>query len=187
MRTEKGVIEMNKNTVAVLVFAFLMMFAMVAPALAAPAEKVIFIAKQVGNSVPPPPADDYRKITTPGDTIHTINQLGAGTIKLWIGTTEATGTPTYQGTTNSIIMWNLNLKNDYQGVIKFEMTWTLPEGTFEGNIIGEMYAPLPNVNVLTGLHGVLHGTGIFEGQTLMLQGARPLGQPFTWTGTIIIP
>ncbi len=152
--------------------------------LAAPAEKVDFIAKQPPNPVQPPQGEDFVRFTTDGDTIHCRNQLGAGTIKLWYGTV-ASGTPAYEGTTSSVIMWNLNLKTG-EGPIKYEMTWTFRGGTFEGNIDGTMIALSPTANIMTGAHGVLHGTGIFEGQTVILRGERPQGQPFTWTGTILM-
>jgi hypothetical protein len=48
-----------------------------------------------------------------------------------------------------------------------------------------MTAPTPTANITTDLHGVLHGTGIFEGQTLMVDGNKPIVQPFTGTETII--
>jgi hypothetical protein len=183
------VIEMNKNTVAVLVFVFLMMFAMVAPALAAPAEKVTFIAKQIPDNPQPQQGDDFVRVTTNGDIVHCRNQIGSGTIKLWLGTV-ATGTPNYQGETDSISMWSLNLKSEPAptGPIKLEMTWTFTNGgIFEGNIVGTMTALSLTANIMSDMHGVLHGSGAFEGQTLKLEGSRPAGQPFTWTGTIIIP
>lgn len=50
-----------------------------------------------------------------------------------------------------------------------------------------MTAPTPTANIITNLHGALHGTVIFEGQTSMVDGNRPIGQPFTGIGTIIMP
>jgi hypothetical protein len=38
---------------------------------------------------------------------------------------------------------------------------------------------------MSDMHGVLHGSGAFEGKTLIMDGSRPAGQPFTWIGTII--
>jgi hypothetical protein len=177
--------EVKRMKERIIVFALvsLMMFAVVAPVLAQPAERVSFIAKQMPNNPQPQQGDDYVKFTTPGDTVHIRNQLGAGTIKLWFGST-ASGTPAYVGTTSSIIEMLVNLKTG-EGPIKYEMTWTFTGGTFEGNINGKIIAPTPTANIMTDLHGVLQGTGVFEGQTIQLEGSRPTGQPFTWTGTIL--
>ena len=178
---------MKKVAVVVLVLAISIVFAVV-PVMAAPAQKVSFTAIQIPNSTPPPQGEDFRVWVTEGDTFHTRNQNGAGTIKIWT-TNSLASPPNYVGTTSSKIDNNINLKTG-EGMAKFQMTWTLPGGTFEGNIIGKLTAPPFTNNPMAysqDLHGVLHGTGDFEGQTAMFDGTKPAGQPFTWTGTIIIP
>ena len=88
---------------------------------------------------------------------------------------------------HSTISINLNL-NTGEGVVKFEMNWVLAGITFSGNIHGKMVgAPFASGTAnyaFNDLHGVLQGP---DGQTLMLDGSKPIGQPFTWTGTIIMP
>ncbi len=179
---------MNRKILGITI-ALLTAALLVLPALAAPAEKVSFIAKQVPDNPQPPQGDDYVKFRTDGDTVHCRNQIGSGTIKLWIGTV-ASGTPTYTGVTASVISWNINLKTEplASGPIKYEMTWTFTNGgIFEGNIIGTSESLTSSVSIMTDLHGVLRGSGTFEGQTLLLEGSRQPGQPFIWTGTIIMP
>lgn len=176
----------KKVSLIVLILGLLMLFAAV-PVMAAPAQKIPFTAKQTPG-LPPPQGEDYRMWVTDGYTVHVRNQKGVGTIKIWT-TNIPPVAPNYQGTTSSIIDVNINLKTG-EGDIKFEMTWTLPGGTFEGNILGKMVAPpftSGAMNYAYTLHGVLQGTGDFEGQTATFDGTKPVGQPFTWTGIIIVP
>ncbi len=173
---------MKKSAFVALAFALFTMIAAVAPALAAPAEKTSFTAKQILDTTQPP-SPDLRIVETEGDTVHVRNQLGAG--KLWISPNAPPSAPT--GTTSSTIMLNVNRKTG-EGEMKLEMMWTIGEGTCEGNIIGKMVGPPfasnPNqYNVYA--HGVLQGKGSLEGQTILLEGTRLLGQPWVWTGTIV--
>jgi hypothetical protein len=178
---------MNKKIVGIAI-TLLTIAILITPAVsAAPAEKVSFIAKQMPDNPQPPQGDDFVRFTTGGDTVHCRNSIGSGTIKLWLGTT-ATGTPTYTGETDSITIWNLNLKTDPlpKAPIKLQMIWTFTNGgVFEGNIEGTMITLSQTSNIMSDMHGVLHGSGAFEGQTLIMEGSRPAGQPFTWIGTII--
>jgi hypothetical protein len=177
-----------KKTLAILALTLTFIVAIgVMPALATPVEKVSFTAVITGYRPQPPQTDEYRKIITPnGDTVHIINQIGAGTIKIWIGTTATTGTPTYQGTWTTAFKLNLNTKTS-EGPVQYQMIWTIPGyGTFEGNILGTMVAPLPTDNALTGLHGIMQGSDSFDGQKLMIEdGSRATGQPTTYVGTFM--
>ena len=160
---------------------------LISPALAAPVEKIPFTAEITGYRPQPQQTDEYRKVITPnGDTVHIINQIGAGTIKIWIGTTSKTGTPTYQGIWTTTFKMNLNAKSS-EGPVQYQMIWTIPGyGTFEGNILGTIVAPTPADNALTGLHGVMQGSDLFDGQRLMIEdGWRDTGKPTTYIGTFL--
>ena len=174
---------MNRSILLSVMF-LLIGSAFVLPVMAAPAEKESFIAVQVPNSTPTP-SPDYKMWRTEGDTVHMRNQNGAG--QIWFGTTTPSGPPT--GTTSSVITVDLNLKTG-QGNIKYDMTWTIGEGSYEGNIIGKMVAPpytSGGQNYNYDLHGVMQGKGAFAGQTIIIDGTKLVGQPFQWTGTMITP
>ncbi len=177
---------MKKVTILTVALTVLMMLVAVMPALAQPTEKKIpFYAIQIPNVPPPTQPPEYSVFVTEGDTFHARNQVGAG--KLWISPNAPPSAPS--GTTSSIIIININLKTG-EGDIKFEMTWTIGAGTYEGNIIGKLVGPpyaSSSAQYNMYLHGVLHGTGVFEGQKIQLEGIRLVGQPFVWTGTILTP
>ncbi len=173
-----------KKTFLLLVVSMLLCSAFLVPAMATPAQKESFIAVQVPDQTPPP-SPDIRTWVTDGDTFHTRNLLGSGHI--WFDKTVPSGPPT--GTTTSEITIDLNVKTGV-GNIKFVMTWTIGAGTYEGNLIGTLVAPPytegpANYNMY--VHGVLQGKGVFAGQTVLVNGTRLVGQPFEWTGTIVIP
>lgn len=177
---------MKKKMYLVAGLLLLMAFAALAPVLASPVEKIPFTAVVTGYKPQPPQGEDYRKTTTNGNTIHIINQIGAGTVKLWLGTTTTTGTPTYEGTWTTTFKMNINLNIDGIGPVQYKMIWTFPDGTFEGNILGTMVAPTPTSLGLINLHGILHGTGFFDGQKITIEdGQRAIsGGPTTYIGTI---
>jgi hypothetical protein len=126
-----------------------------------------------------------------------IGVTGAGSITIGSETYTVTSAHTY----NLIVNINTN-----KGVIFFpSMEWTLLNdddvvvGTFEGAIcgkivvysyFGEAYGPIagfPNtVDSDFELYGVLKGTGMFTGQTLILKGTKAAGlNPFEWTGFLL--
>jgi hypothetical protein len=177
----------KKVAVLVLAFTLVMMLTVIAPAFAAPAEKLAFTAKQVPNMVPPP-SPDVKNNLTDGDTVHVRDMNGAGKINsslvvVWMN-------PNYQGTTSSIVRVNINLKTG-EGDIVYEMTWTFLTGSFHGNIVGKISAAPFTQSAFVyaqDLHGVLRGDGEFEGQTIMLDGGKAAGiAPFIWEGTIVVP
>jgi hypothetical protein len=176
---------MNKKLLGI-VIATLAIAMLITPALAAPAQKINFVVKTIPLNPQPTQGDDYVRFTSEGGIMHCRNQIGASIAKLWLSS-DASGLPTYQGTGMSEVMWTLN--QELTGPAVYKLTWTFSEGTFEGNLICTMTAVSPTAPaILSEIHGVLHGTGIFEGQTMRIEdGARPLGQPLTVTGTIIIP
>lgn len=179
---------MKKKITLIVALTVLMMLLVIAPAFASPADKVAFTGILTGYKPQPTQGEDYRKFTTNGETIHIINQIGAGTIQLWLGTTTS-GTPTYEGTWTATFKVNLNLKTGGEGPAMYKMIWTFLGGTFEGNILGTMVAPGPNDKGLIDLHGILQGTGLYAEQRIMIEdGYRALeGGPTTYTGTIMTP
>lgn len=178
---------MKKVAVLVLAFALLMMLTVIAPAFAAPAEKLAFTAKQVPSMVQPP-SPDVKNILTEGDTVHVRNMNGAGRINSSLAVARMN--PNYQGTTSSIVRVNINLKTG-EGDIVYEMTWTFLTGSFHGNIVGKISAAPFTQSAFVyaqDLHGVLRGDGAFEGQTIMVDGGKVAGMaPFIWEGTIVVP
>ncbi len=167
---------MNKKYVMLATLSLFLVATAIAPVLAQPAQRQSFTATQKPNLVQPP-SPDLVSFISEGNILHYRNAIGAGTISLTIDSQ----TP-ISGTTSSIISVNRNLDTGI-GDIKFQMTWTFSDGTFEGNILGEVTGP----NVYPTLHGVLQGTGAYEGWTVILDGSKALGQPFQWTGTIEMP
>jgi hypothetical protein len=166
---------MNRKVLVIAVA--LMAVAMLAtPVLAKPAQKIDFTAQltNIGSTV----VDTF---TTPSGIEHR-DVLGWGIITSWTGAEEST----FLGAATSSVISVTNNLNTGTGVIKFDMTWHLTGGTFEGNVIGHLDGVGPTA-AQTDLHGVFQGTGDFKGQTIILNGNKPSGQPFTWTGTIIIP
>lgn len=163
---------------------------LVAPAMARPTHKMHccqFTATQIGLGGSQGP--DYVTYVTENNVKISKNTLGWGTINLWISPNTSPSTPNLQGSTSSVIDTLINL-NTGKGWIKYEMTWTFDGGTFEGIIVGNLAGPAgiqpPTAYSSPNLCGILKGTGIFEGETAVFSGTRPLGQPFSWTGTIIM-
>ncbi len=167
--------QMKNVTVAalVLVFAFLMISMLLAPAVAAPAQEMAFSGRHVPNLVQPPSPDAKTKLTK-GDTVHMLNLNGAGTINSSLAV--AWVTPNHQGTTSSIVHVNVNMKTG-EGDIVYKMTWTFLTGSFSGNIVGRMSAPPFTQGQFVhaqDLHGVLRGDGAFEGWIITIRAEKPL-------------
>jgi hypothetical protein len=174
--------------VVVAALSFLMVSLALAPVLACPFQMFTFTAQQTptGSSI-------VSQYTTPDDVWH-AELLGAGTITSWNGPDASL----FLGaSTTSTIYAVINL-NSGKGAIKFEMTWHLTGGTFEGNVVGlvEQGTGLGGTTLgsehyeLIGLHAVFTGTGDYAGWTVMFYGYKPLSTttnfaPFSWTGMII--
>ncbi len=169
---------MKKITVAMLILAFgFLMILTVFPAVAEPAKFTEFTATQTPVS-PRPPSPDLVTNTTNGNTLHVRNLNGAGKI---VGSIPEIAS----GSTRSVIMVERHVSGEGDlGNVKFEMTWTFGDNTFEGNIIGKVIGQ----NAYSTLHGVLQGTNDFKGYTILLDGTKPtMTSPFSWTGTLIKP
>jgi hypothetical protein len=180
----------KKSFIAVLAISALIASMFVMPALATAPVTQHFEGFLQGGAIDPQP-DDYHKIITEGGTVHTFNLHGAGIIKIWFGKTMAEA-PSYVGTWATTFQGLVNINNEGLGPVQYKMVWTFTKdgqvGTFKGNILGTMVAPLPTDNALTGLHGVLQGDGIFEGYKIVIEdGGRATKQPTTYTGFVQIP
>jgi hypothetical protein len=183
---------MNKKLLGIAI-ATLSIALLITPALAAPAQTEHFEGWIKGGAISQQP-DDYTNFVTEGGVAHTFNLAGAGTVKIWFGKTmaEAPNTPSYVGTWTTTFQGSVNTNNEGLGPVQYKMVWTFIKdgqvGTFKGNILGTMVAPLPTDNALTGLHGVLQGDGIFEGYKIVIEdGGRETKQPTTYTGIVQMP
>ncbi len=169
---------MKKTTVAMLILAFgFLMMLTVFPATAEPATFTEFTATQTPSAKQPPSPDLVTRATN-GETLHVRNLNGAGTI---VGSIPELAS----GSTSSVIMVQRHASGEGDlGIVKFEMTWTFGDNTFEGNIIGKVIGQ----NAYSTLHGVVQGTNDFKGNTILLDGTKPaMTSPFSWTGTLIKP
>jgi hypothetical protein len=160
-------------TVVVLLLAMLITFL---PVLAQPAQKIPFTATQTPTT---PAVIDVD--VTPGNIEH-LEIRGAGIISSWTGDKASI----FLGAiTSSYIQWTINL-DTLLGVVKFDMTWQVTGGTFEGNVHGHTSGTGTAVSY-NDLHATFRGTGDYQGWTIKLEGSKAPGQPFAWTGELIIP
>jgi hypothetical protein len=176
---------MKKKMFILVPFALLTILAMIAPVLACQVNRnVSFTAVAIGSNVPGP---NYVNIVT-DDNIRIVKDLlGSGIISLWISPNAYPSTPNLKGTTSATIS-SITNQNTGQGWIEFQMTWTFAGGTFKGILVGKLVGPpgnqLPTAYAITDVHGILVGSGVFKGQIAIFIGSKPVGQPFSWTGTI---
>jgi hypothetical protein len=165
------------TTALVFTFAFLMIFAAITPALAAPAHKIAFTVKSAPDSIKIVDTD-----TTPSGIIHS----NASFIGHLFGATGTEASIFSGATVSGINVQNVN-SNTAQGEVKVHWTWHLTGGSFEGNVVGKVDG-VGLTAALVNLHGVLQGTGDYSRWTISIDGNKPSGlQPFAWTGTILIP
>ena len=183
-----------KKTLIIFPLALLALLAMVAPAMACQVNSegnlcghnLSFTGTQIptGNG----PGPNYVTTVTSDNILIVKDLLGHGIINLWTNPNSYPSTPSLQGTTSSVIDSTINL-NTGMGWITYQMTWTFTSGTFQGIIVGKLVGPSgnqpPTAYAQTDLHGILFGSGAFKGQTAVFDGSKPVGQPFSWTGTLI--
>jgi hypothetical protein len=170
-------------------FLVLMGATLIAPAMALPTHRIYcshFTAEQIGMGGSPGP--NFANYIVYDNIQITKGVLGWGMISLWICPNSPPSTPDLQGSTSSVINTIMNLSNG-KGWIEYQMTWTFTGGTFQGMIVGNLLGPPgnqpPTAYGSPNLYGVLKGTGIFEGKAAIFIGTRSVGQPFSWTGTIV--
>jgi hypothetical protein len=168
---------MKKRLILVGVIAFLVLFSVAAPALGEAQTKTPFKALQINN----PATTPEKTWTTNGDIRQVRDQLNTGTIQLYIPDTASS--PQYVLRHNNMLHATRNLDRTSGDagfwIIHVDVQWIYEVngvilGTFEGQI---------NYNVPQA-HGILHGTGVFEGQTLMFS-ASSLTPQIIWVGTLL--
>ena len=70
-------------------------------------------------------------------------------------------------------------------LIHYETVWTFPGGSFEGVIQSQLESSPPPYEYYE-IHGILKGTGVFEGQKLTLSYEGSTTDP-KWTGILLRP
>lgn len=163
----------KKISVVVLVFVLLMMFAFVAPALAETPTITSIKAVQSGTFT-----STEKMWITNGDIRQQKGVVNEGTIKLYIP--ETASTPTYTFELYNVAHSTRDMDEPTPHTFLVNASWRYivngeVVGTFEGRIDWNLYSPQI-------AHGVLQGTGIFEGQTLRFWVQYP---PTVWYGTLM--
>jgi hypothetical protein len=183
-----------KKMLILVPLAIMTLLAMIAPAMACQVNGEgnwyshiqCFTGTQIGSSAPGP---NYVATITSNDILIVKDLLGHGFISLWISPNSYPSAPSLQGTSSSVIDVKINL-NTGIGWITYQMTWTFTGGSFQGIIVGKLVGP-PGIQPSTAYadtdcHGILVGSGVFKGQTAIFDGSKPVGQPFSWTGIIVM-
>ena len=174
---------MKRNTIFVL-FALVFISLMMSTAMAQPVKKEVS-GTQSGTTV-----ISFQELNDEG--IYTQIATGSGTVTINI---EGYSSPMILKTTSEITLV-INTKTD-DGVIHFDMKFAkivddTEVGAFEGQVNGHTitYAYAPNgypiypAQTESYIHGVLQGTGIYDGQKLALDGTRVIGKALTWEGIL---
>lgn len=164
---------MKKISVVVLVFVLLMMFAFVAPALAE--TPTITSIKAVQSATI---ASTEKTWDTNGGIRQMQGVVNVGTINLYIP--ETASTPTYIFDLYNVYDRTGDIDAGIPITIRVNATWRYIVnneivGTFEGQIEWNFNSPQI-------AHGLLQGTGFFEGQTLRFWVQFP---PTIWYGTLM--
>jgi hypothetical protein len=171
--TQVGGENMNNKVALVLtcMVGLLLLFSIMAPALANAPTRTAIKAVQAGTASAP-----EKTWTTNGGIAQSRGIVNTGTVSLYIPDTASS--PQYIFNLYNVYdftrdqatgLWVLRVDAQWRYEVNGELL-----GTFEGQI---------NWNY-PDAHGVLHGTGVFDGQTLMFwrDTAYP---PTTWVGTLI--
>jgi hypothetical protein len=162
-------------TLIVAVVSLLMIFAAVSPALACRTQKLDFTVKSAPQTITV--VDTF---TTPSGIVHTTVSFTG----ILFG---ATGTEAsiFSGATVSGTNVEIVNSNTAQGKVMVHWTWHLTGGSFVGSFAGDVDG-VGLTAALVNLHGVMLGTGDYKGWIIIIDGNKPTGQPFSWTGTIVI-
>lgn len=154
---------MRNRVVIILAFALLMVFSSVAPVMAAQPTVTDFKAIQVRTGTL-----TYEKQWFTADNIrHTIGFDATGTVTFYSPVDAAT--PTYVFNYHNIYTETREM-DDINGpyAINVDVEWKyIVDGEVKGTFVGQINWNINPVHWEHSLaHGVLMGTGIFEGQTL---------------------
>lgn len=166
---------MKKSILSAGLLFALVLFMSVAPALAAPTTTPIK-AIQVGTVI-----STEKTWTTNGGIIQNQGVLNEGTIRLYIPNTASSPTYTFQFANVYNQMRNPDIMHS---TLRVDATWNYK---VDGNIVGTFEGQI-QWNILDGVpqaHGVLHGTGMFEGQQLMFWKDNTQSG-IVWVGTLMV-
>ena len=183
-----------KRTVLLIPLLVLLALPFATSSVAASVEKVPVTATQIGKPVSFLPETGINE----GGILH-IYATAAGNVPLYSVADGVIATFNSSSSLAAII----NTKTG-EGVIHYEMKWakltdihdpTTEIGAFEGQVNGKIidytYAPTGYVDSTPfpakfawagSVHVVFQGSGVFEGQTLMLDGTRERTGPVSFTG-----
>ena len=176
--------KVRKVTVAVLAFALLILCTTVAPALAK-AEKVPVAGLSITTGGGP--TDDFKTWDTKGGIDQVRGVIVTSISKYWVGVTSVPNpavNPTYVFAVTTILSPGMeNTKTD-RAISLWKSTMSYPAvgqvlGTFEGVMHVE------SDGGITTVHCVYQGTGMFEGQTLMMSGLRTGSAPGVIEGFLL--
>ena len=174
---------MKKQTFVISMVAILMLLSMVSPVLAEPAQKFSVSLETKGSMITPA---DTR--TTNGGIMYSVGGARGGPVYLRIDNgPKITGE--YIETAISIT----NTKTGESVTSFHKMVCDFPGGSFEGTKVARTSSEIIDgkpVIVAMEQHGVLHGSGIYEGQTLKIGYDWVLTTPPVpkiYTGVLIVP
>lgn len=154
------------------------MLTMVAPVLAEPAVKIPVTA-QTFNQVNTEPGKTW---TTNGGIVHFQDVVRTGEVWLKIG-----DEPAIYGTIREPVQYIIN--NGMFVLQNHNIVWTFGDDTFEGQKILKREYANPTTIIEEEQHAVLHGTGAFKGQTLVISIDWVAGDPLPrlYSGYLLIP
>ena len=164
--------------------AILLLLAVISPVMAAPAQKFQVVLDTKGKTIAPP----ERTWITDGGIEHSFGGVRGGPVYLTIG-----NGPVIEGTYTESGDLIINHKTGETIVNFHKMVCEFPGGSFEGSktmrALYEIRDGVP-VAVAQEQHAVLHGSGIYEGQTLKIGYDWVLTSPpdpKIYTGVLIVP
>ena len=165
-----------KKAVLVLAVALLAVAMLAAPVLAAKPTVTPIKAEQVLTSTP-----TWEKQWISDGILHRKNVYVEGIIRLYIPSTAVS--PTYVMAFHNT--YDLSATGDETGptTIRVDANWIY---TVDGEVMGTFEGQINwNVNGPFIAHGLLQGTGVFEGQTLKFWEDLDPAPPTIWLGTLL--
>lgn len=170
---------MRKMMILIPALALLMLLAAVAPVMAEPAKKVPVTGTSTAVWYPGPDAEYW---ITDGGILQFRGLKTAG-----MTTINIPGSPSLVLKTSGDLFGMVNFKTG-DGVMHCKSVWKYPAvgtvvGTFEGEFTADTTGGYPAT--YSTMHCVLQGTGIFEGQTLMLSGEMTPPAPGLMEGFLL--